>query len=434
MATPLIIDGRNLLDPAPCALPATLRGHRPARQRLMDAVVLVGGSGTRLRPLTLRTPKPMLTLVDRPLLAYLFDQLAAPGVDPWRSSPAATSRTRSSRISATARDGVRPRARVRRRARAARHGGGRRRAAERVDDGLPAPERRHPLRARPRRAGRPHACAGRARRPSRSCRSTIPRATAWSSPTTRRRCSAFVEKPSTGESTSDFGERRRIRARAVRARARSPPAAPSRSSGRSSRRSWARAGRAASSRGTGAMSDAQKLSRGAPRCSSTASGGRPGPRRRGPDGADRARCRGARAIVRRRGGDRARGSPCRAARMHRCRRDRRCGERGRARGRPGRRERGGRMRDPRCRDRAELRAPRRLLARRGHARRTRVEPVSDRRARLGRPRGAWRASSWRGTNDRLSAFRYYEEHLRDARCPRLLATRHPSTIPTETGP
>jgi mannose-1-phosphate guanylyltransferase len=47
----------------------------------MDAVILVGGSGTRLRPLTLRTPKPMLTLVDRPLLAYLFDQLAAAGVD-----------------------------------------------------------------------------------------------------------------------------------------------------------------------------------------------------------------------------------------------------------------------------------------------------------------------------------------------------------------
>jgi mannose-1-phosphate guanylyltransferase len=46
----------------------------------MDAVVLVGGSGTRLRPLTLHTPKPMLPLVDRPLLAYLFDQLAAAGV------------------------------------------------------------------------------------------------------------------------------------------------------------------------------------------------------------------------------------------------------------------------------------------------------------------------------------------------------------------
>jgi mannose-1-phosphate guanylyltransferase len=47
----------------------------------MDAVILVGGSGTRLRPLTLSTPKPMLPLVDRPLLAYLFDQLAAAGVE-----------------------------------------------------------------------------------------------------------------------------------------------------------------------------------------------------------------------------------------------------------------------------------------------------------------------------------------------------------------
>jgi NDP-sugar pyrophosphorylase family protein len=44
------------------------------------AVVLVGGQGTRLRPLTFHTPKPMLPLVDRPLLAYLFDQLQRAGV------------------------------------------------------------------------------------------------------------------------------------------------------------------------------------------------------------------------------------------------------------------------------------------------------------------------------------------------------------------
>lgn len=47
----------------------------------LPAVILVGGEGTRLRPLTKRKPKPMLPLVDRPLLAYTFEHLRAHGVD-----------------------------------------------------------------------------------------------------------------------------------------------------------------------------------------------------------------------------------------------------------------------------------------------------------------------------------------------------------------
>ena len=47
---------------------------------MLTAVILVGGEGTRLRPLTTRTPKPMLPLVDRPLLAYTFEHLARHGV------------------------------------------------------------------------------------------------------------------------------------------------------------------------------------------------------------------------------------------------------------------------------------------------------------------------------------------------------------------
>jgi mannose-1-phosphate guanylyltransferase len=46
----------------------------------MQAIVLVGGRGTRLRPLTERVPKPALTLVDRPFLAYMIEWLAAHGV------------------------------------------------------------------------------------------------------------------------------------------------------------------------------------------------------------------------------------------------------------------------------------------------------------------------------------------------------------------
>ncbi|HEU4599865.1 MAG TPA: NDP-sugar synthase [Solirubrobacterales bacterium] len=46
----------------------------------MQAIVLVGGEGTRLRPLTNDVPKPAVTLVDRPFLAYAIEWLAAHGV------------------------------------------------------------------------------------------------------------------------------------------------------------------------------------------------------------------------------------------------------------------------------------------------------------------------------------------------------------------
>ena len=47
----------------------------------MNAVVLVGGEGTRMRPLTETVPKPLLPLVDRPFLAHVLDRLAQHGVD-----------------------------------------------------------------------------------------------------------------------------------------------------------------------------------------------------------------------------------------------------------------------------------------------------------------------------------------------------------------
>jgi mannose-1-phosphate guanylyltransferase len=46
----------------------------------VQAIVLVGGEGTRLRPLTSDVPKPAVTLVDRPFLAYVVEWLAAHGV------------------------------------------------------------------------------------------------------------------------------------------------------------------------------------------------------------------------------------------------------------------------------------------------------------------------------------------------------------------
>ena len=46
----------------------------------MKAVVLVGGEGTRLRPLTETVPKPLLPMVDRPFLHHVLDHLADHGV------------------------------------------------------------------------------------------------------------------------------------------------------------------------------------------------------------------------------------------------------------------------------------------------------------------------------------------------------------------
>lgn len=47
----------------------------------MQALVLVGGQGTRLRPLTETLPKPAIPLVDRPFLAYMVEWLGRHGVD-----------------------------------------------------------------------------------------------------------------------------------------------------------------------------------------------------------------------------------------------------------------------------------------------------------------------------------------------------------------
>lgn len=46
----------------------------------MKAVILVGGEGTRLRPLTLDVPKPIVPVMDRPFLRYQLDLLESVGV------------------------------------------------------------------------------------------------------------------------------------------------------------------------------------------------------------------------------------------------------------------------------------------------------------------------------------------------------------------
>ncbi|WP_343602919.1 NDP-sugar synthase [Mycobacterium sp.] len=47
----------------------------------VDAVVLVGGKGTRLRPLTLSAPKPMLPTAGLPFVTHLLSRIAAAGIE-----------------------------------------------------------------------------------------------------------------------------------------------------------------------------------------------------------------------------------------------------------------------------------------------------------------------------------------------------------------
>ena len=47
----------------------------------VDAIVLVGGMGTRLRPLTLSAPKPMLPTAGLPFLTHLLSRIADAGIE-----------------------------------------------------------------------------------------------------------------------------------------------------------------------------------------------------------------------------------------------------------------------------------------------------------------------------------------------------------------
>lgn len=47
----------------------------------MQALILAGGQGTRLRPLTSTIPKPVVPLVGRPFIAYMLEWLRRHGVD-----------------------------------------------------------------------------------------------------------------------------------------------------------------------------------------------------------------------------------------------------------------------------------------------------------------------------------------------------------------
>ncbi|WP_299259071.1 nucleotidyltransferase family protein [uncultured Aquimarina sp.] len=55
---------------------------RIARSYLpIDAVIMAGGMGTRLKPLTDSTPKPLLKVGDKPIMEHNLDRLALYGID-----------------------------------------------------------------------------------------------------------------------------------------------------------------------------------------------------------------------------------------------------------------------------------------------------------------------------------------------------------------
>ena len=52
----------------------------------MQSLILAGGKGTRLRPLTIHTPKPIMPIAGRPFLLYQIELLKRADVrDIWLS-------------------------------------------------------------------------------------------------------------------------------------------------------------------------------------------------------------------------------------------------------------------------------------------------------------------------------------------------------------
>src|SRR5207244_10831056 len=62
------VRGRGLEGPA---------RERESGDRPMKAVVLAGGEGTRLKPLTYKRPKPLIPVARRPCIDYVLRSLAA---------------------------------------------------------------------------------------------------------------------------------------------------------------------------------------------------------------------------------------------------------------------------------------------------------------------------------------------------------------------
>lgn len=54
---------------------------RNPRQKIRKAVIPVAGFGTRFLPATIAQPKEMLTVVDKPVIQYIVEEMAAAGIE-----------------------------------------------------------------------------------------------------------------------------------------------------------------------------------------------------------------------------------------------------------------------------------------------------------------------------------------------------------------
>ena len=61
-------------------LPTSSQAMLPSQATLTQAVILAGGRGERLRPLTNALPKPMLPFHGKPFLEFLIARLASQGI------------------------------------------------------------------------------------------------------------------------------------------------------------------------------------------------------------------------------------------------------------------------------------------------------------------------------------------------------------------
>ena len=202
----------------------------------MQALILAGGEGTRLRPLTSTVPKPVVPLVDRPFIAFMLEWLRGHGVDDVVMSCGFMASRRAQR--ARRRLGLRDAPALRRGAETARHrrrGQVRRGPARRA---LPDAQRRRADRHRPDRAAR----AARAHGRPRDARARAGRGPVRVRARAPQRRPSVQRVPREAEPRPDRHEpdqRRRLRAAPRRARRRAAEASTSRSSARSSRRSSA---------------------------------------------------------------------------------------------------------------------------------------------------------------------------------------------------
>src|SRR5687767_12977454 len=76
-----VVNHLPVVDENGCVVDLLLRSDFVTEERIgLSAVIMAGGFGTRLRPLTDTLPKPMLPLGDRPLLELTIDRLHDAGI------------------------------------------------------------------------------------------------------------------------------------------------------------------------------------------------------------------------------------------------------------------------------------------------------------------------------------------------------------------